>query len=63
MERHSRRALAEARSIDASFRIEGYSLTAKRMKRVADIIDGRKDAGRVIRGLKSFVARRVRDGR
>ncbi len=52
-------ARSQARSIAASLRVEGCSLTPKQVGTIADVIDGKRDAGREILELKASLAARV----
>jgi len=52
-------ARSQARSIAANLRVEGFSLTPKQVGTIADVIDGKRDAGREILELKAALAARV----
>ncbi len=53
------RARSQARSIAANLRVEGYCLTPRQVGTIADVIDGKRDAGREILELKAALAARV----
>lgn len=52
-------ARSQARSIAANLRVEGYRLTPRQIGTIADVIDGKRDAGREILDFKAALAARV----
>jgi len=59
VKKQSGHARSQARSIAANLRVEGYCLTRKQVGTIADVIDGKRDAGREILEAKDALAARV----
>lgn len=63
VKKQTAQARSQARSIAANLRVDGYRLTPRQVRIIADVIDGKRDAGREIPEFKAALLARAKHQR